>query len=110
LTWIVTGELDVDCETVELSGYLMVQKGPAAVIRGYFADFDSDPRSRAGYQILWSNADAPSLIRPGRVARALSYVAKSQGGRLFIPRRAWDETRSGVYLSVDEEGALILPG
>ena len=58
-------------------------------MREFFRLWDDDATSEATYLVLWADVEPEHLVYPARLNRALSYLVRREGGRLFIPRSAW---------------------
>ena len=88
---VVTGELGVDLQLVRRSGFRIVRHGGPELVREFFRLFDDDSTSEATYLILRGDVEPDHLVCPAQLNRALAYLVRREGGRLFIPRRAWNE-------------------
>jgi hypothetical protein len=86
---VVTGELGVDLDLIRRSGFRIVRHGGPELVREFFRLFDDDSTSEATYLILWGAMETDHLVNPAQLNRALSYLVRREGGRLFIPRSAW---------------------
>ena len=97
---VVTGELGIDLNLVRRSGFRIVRHGGPELVREFFRLFDDDFTSEATYLILSGDVEPEYLLDPARLNRALSYLVRREGGRLFIPRSAWrrlDYCRVSIY-------------
>ena len=86
---VVTGELGVDLDLIRRSGFRIMRHGGPELVREFFRLFDDDSTSEATYLVLWGDVEPEHLLDPARLNRALSYLVRREGGRLFIPRSAW---------------------
>jgi hypothetical protein len=105
---VVTGELGLDLDLVRKSGFRIVKRGGPELVREFFRSWDDDPGSEAVYLILWGDVEPDHLVNPARLHRALAYLVRQQGGRLFIPRKSWERLdHETVYLCVHDLGVTI---
>ena len=86
---VVTGELGVDLDLIRRSGFRIMRHGGPELVREFFRLFDDDSTSEATYLVLWGDVEPEHLLDPARLNRALSYLVRREGGRLFIPRSDW---------------------
>lgn len=86
---VVTGELGFDLDFVRRSGFRIVRHGGPELVREFFRLFDDDSTSEATYLVLCGDMEPEHLLDPTRLNRALTYLVRREGGRLFIPRSAW---------------------
>ncbi|HEX4961367.1 MAG TPA: hypothetical protein VF173_11050 [Thermoanaerobaculia bacterium] len=109
---VVAGELGLDLDLIRRSGFRVVRRGGAELVRDFFRCFDDDPASEARYLVLWGDVDPDHLVNPARLHRALAYLVRAQGGRLFIPRGAWERLDyQKVHICVHDFGTTLLaPG
>lgn len=77
-----------------------MRHGGPELVRDFFRLFDDDSTSEATYLVLWGDVEPEQLLDPARLNRALSYLVRREGGRLFIPRSAWrrlDPQKVSIY-------------
>ena len=106
---VVTGEQGVDLDLVRKSGFRIVRHGGPELVRDFFRLWDDDPTSEATYLVLWGDVEPDDLVNPAQLNRALAYLVRRQGGRLFIPRSAWRELDyQKVFICDHDLGVSIL--
>ena len=86
---VVTGELGIDLDLVRRSGFRIMRHGGPELVRDFFRLFDDDFTSQATYLVLWGDVESEHILHPARLNRALAYLVRREGGRLFIPRSDW---------------------
>jgi hypothetical protein len=105
---VVTGELGLDLDLVRSSGFRIVKHGGPELVREFFRSWDDDPASEAVYLILWGDVEPDDLVNPARLSRALAYLVRESGGRLFIPRKSWERLGyAKVCICVHDVGVTI---
>jgi hypothetical protein len=86
-----------------------MRHGGPELVRDFFRLFDDDSTSEATYIILWGDMETDHLVHPAQLNRALAYLVRREGGRLFIPRRAWRKLESQRVSIFDHDlGVSIL--
>ncbi|HEX4962483.1 MAG TPA: hypothetical protein VF173_16735 [Thermoanaerobaculia bacterium] len=105
---VIAGELGLDLDLIRRSGFRVVRQGGAELVRDFFRFFDDDPASEARYLVLWGDVDLDHLVNPAQLHRALAYLVCAHGGRLFIPRGAWERLDyQKVHISVHDLGVTV---